>query len=134
MDDLLERTSRSIQFFRPELDEELPRRIHQRALAADGSPQLTGEFISWLQRGTGFDPNAHPLDAPLRLKRAMRMLRGVAPREHDVVWRVLRGDDVKTIHKWLNDRAESLGRPERYSEKDTLVLIVSGVDKLALWY
>lgn len=132
--DLLAQTARSIQYFRPELSDELPLKIHQRALAQDGSPQLSGEFVSWLQRGTGFNPDAHPTDAPLRLKRAMRMLREVAPREHDVVWRVLRGEDVSTIHAWLNERAESLGHPERYSEKDTVVLIVSGVDKLSTWY
>lgn len=134
MDDLLERTGRNIQFFRPELGDELPLKIHQRALAEDGAPQLSGEFVSWLQRGVGFRPDQHPTDAPLRLKRAMRMLRKVAPREHDVVWKVLRGEDVQSIREWLNVRAETQGHPERYSMKDATVLIVSGVDKLAAWY
>lgn len=62
------------------------------------------------------------------------MLRKVAPREHDVVWKVLRGEDVQSIREWLNVRAETQGHPERYSMKDATVLIVSGVDKLAAWY
>ena len=133
-EELLAQTARNIQYFRPELSDELPLKIHQRALALDGAPQLAGEFVSWLQRGSGFNPDAHPTDTPLRLKRAMRMLRDIAPREYDVVWRVLRGEDVQTIQRWLNERAETQGHPERYSEKDTIVLIVSGVDKLSAWY
>lgn len=134
MDDLLEQTARNAQYFRRELDDETPIKIHQRAISPDGSPQLSGEFISWLQRGVRYDPEAHPSETPLRLKRAMRMLRDVAPREYDVVWRVLRGEDVDTICGWLNERAEAQGHPERYSKKDTFVLIASGVDKLAAWY
>ena len=123
-----------ISFFRPALEDEAPVRIHQKALAPDGSPQLAGEFLSWLQRGSWQDPHEHPTDAPLRLKRAMRELRQVAPREHDVVWKALRGDSVEEIRSWLNVRAESQGHPERYSLKDVTVLIASGVDKLSTWY
>jgi hypothetical protein len=134
VDDLLARTAESISFLRPALGDELPLRIHQRALAQDGTPQMAGEFLSWLQRGSGVRPGEHPTDSPLRLKRAMRMLKQVAPREHDVVWKALRGESAEEIQAWLNARAESQGHPERYSLKDATVLIVSGVDKLSIWY
>lgn len=132
---LLEQTSRHIQYFMPELAEELPLKIHVHALAEDGAPAWSGEFADWLQKGTRRRrKDAHPTDQPLRLKRAMRILRGVAPREHDVLWKVLRGENVAQIRAWLNDRAERQGHPERYSERDVAVLIVSGVDKVAFWY
>ena len=118
----------------PELVGEAPLKIHQQhALAADGTPALTGQFADWLMRGKRRSPK-DPSDELLRLRRAMRILRTVAPREHDVTWRVLRGEGVMEIHRWLNERAETQGHPERYTPKDVVVLIVSGVDKLAFWY
>lgn len=134
MDDLLDRTARNIQYLRPEMVDELPLKLHQRQLAPDGSPQLSGEMLAWLNQTAGRHPDMHPTDDSLRLKRAMRMLRKVAPREHDVVWRILRGETVESVRQWLNQRAEQLGHPERYSTKDVTVLIASGVDKLSTWY
>lgn len=117
--------------------DEVPMRIHRgnSHLTYDGTPEITGEFVNWLstttKRRREYDS---AMDSQLRVKRAMRILRGVAPREHDVMWRTLRGDSVQSTMEWLNERAERQGHPERYSLKDVVVLICSGTDKLAFWY
>ena len=133
---LIEQTSRYLQYLVPEFRDEIPLKMHNlHDLAADGTPRLTGEFSDWLYRGAQRRrQDESPTDATLRLKRAMRVLRGVAPREHDVMWRTLRGESVESTLAWLNDRAERGGHPERYTTKDVIVLIASGTDKLALWY
>lgn len=132
---MLEQTARHLRFLIPEFRDEVPLKMHNiHDLADDGTPRLTGEFSDWLYRGGKQRRDEMPTDARLRLKRAMRALRGVAPREHDVMWRTLRGESVPSTAAWLNERAVAQGHPERYSEKDVVVLIVSGTDKLAIWY
>jgi hypothetical protein len=64
----------------------------------------------------------------------MRNLRKVAPREYDVMRRAFTGESVEQISEWLNERAIRGGHPERYSLKDTVVLLASGADKLAVWW
>jgi len=131
---ILEQTSEHLRFFMPELFDEVPLHITRRSLADDGTPSWSADFSQWFYR----DGNKRIIDelpgGRYRLKRSMRQLRKVAPREHDVVWRVLRGESVEQIAQWLNERAIRGGHPERYSLKDATVLVVSGVDKIALWY
>jgi hypothetical protein len=131
---LIESTDRHLQRFIPEWKDEFPMRIHERGFASDGTPQWSGEFSRWLTRGTKKRYDEDSTETHLKLTRAMRKLRDVAPREHEVVWKVLSGESASDICKWLNDRAIRLGHPERYTIKDTIVIIVSGVDKLAFWY
>lgn len=127
-------TQRHLHRFIPEWRDEFPMRIHERGFAEDGTPAWTGEFTKWVTRGTRkHDDEDHP-ETKLRLTRAMRRLRKVAPREHEVVWKVLSGDTVPDVCAWLNDRAIRGGHPERYSQKDTMVILASGVDKIAFWY
>lgn len=64
----------------------------------------------------------------------MRKLRKVAPREHETLYKILAGESVADVCRWLNDRAIKGGHPERYSMKDTIVIIVSGIDKIVYWY
>ena len=73
-------------------------------------------------------------DTEMRLGRAMKRLRELAPREHDVMHRVLSGEPPAMICYWLNARAIRGDHPERYSQKDTEVLISSGLHKLEAWY
>lgn len=130
---VLDDTSRHLRAFIPQWRDEFPMRIHDRGFAEDGSHQWSGEFSRWITRSSRRrDDEDHP-DTRLRLTRLMRRLREVAPREHDVLWMILRGDRVQDVCTWLNARAIRQGHPERYSLKDTVVLIVSGVDKLAYW-
>jgi len=131
--DVVAKASRDLARFKVEYRGEAPLRIHNGALAPDGSRQWSPEFAQWI---TGDMPQqrVERSETQMRLTRAMRHLRDVAPREYDVMHRLLSGETTEEIQSWLNDRAERGGHPERYSLKDTVVLIVSGADKLAVWY
>jgi hypothetical protein len=67
----------------------------------------------------------------------MRRLRRVAVREYEVLFRVLvQGERVHDTTRWLNDRAERNRipypdhRPQgpHYTDKDTLALLICGID------
>jgi hypothetical protein len=130
----LEHVSREIAMFAAKWNEETPGRIHKSTLAEDGTPTWTGEFYSWVAKGPWWRGDDSPASSSLRLTRAMRSLRKVAPREYDVMRRAFTGESVEQICEWLNDRAIRGGHPERYSLKDTVVLLASGADKLAAWW
>jgi len=132
--EILEQTSRQIRQFAPEWRDDMPMTIHEHALDRGGVPRYSGEFIGWLTRNEG-GRSAYPdqSDARFRITKAMRTLRKVAPREHETLWRIFSGETVEQVCLWLNERAIRHGHPERYSTKDTVVIIVSGVDKLAYW-
>jgi hypothetical protein len=135
MDPGIAHVSREIATFAAKWQEETPPRIHQRTLGEDGTPLWDGEFFSWMTRGSWF---RHYDEAPssdrLRLTRAMRNLRRIAPREYDVLRRAFTGETAQQICDWLNERAIRGGHPERYSLKDTVVLMASGLDKVSHWY
>lgn len=130
----LEHIGREIATFASKWQEEIPGRMHQQSIGADGTPSWTGEFYSWMSRGPWWRGDESPASSRLRITRAMRNLRKVAPREYDVLRRAFNGESVEQICEWLNERAIRGGHPERYSMKDAVVLLVSGVDKLAAWY
>jgi hypothetical protein len=127
------KASRDLVQFQRTWQGSMPMRIHDRRLAADGTPEFSSEFLAWVCRAWR-DDDALATDARMRLTKGMKMLRDIAPREHDVIRQVLDGRPAEEIREWLNDRAIRGGHPERYSLKDTVVLIVSGSDKLAAWY
>ena len=131
--DVLEQTSRHIAQFASEWRDETPLVVHRRQLDGGGTPGWSGEFMGWItrdERGRDYEPQSEERQ---RVTRAMRMLRKVAPREHETLWRIFSGESVEQVCAWLNERSIRHGHPERYSMKDTVVIIVSGVDKLAFW-
>ena len=130
----LEHVSREIAMFAAKWNEETPSRIHQATLGEDGTPGWDGEFSAWVTKGPWWRGDHSPTSSNLRITRAMRNLRKVAPREYDVLRRAFTGESAEQIREWLNERAIRGGHPERYSLKDTIVLMASGVDKLAQWY
>jgi hypothetical protein len=70
-------------------------------------------------------------DSRLRTTRAFRKLRRVAPREFDVLYLMCALDSsFEATQDALNQRALRLGKPERYGIAETLLLVVSGVDKV----
>jgi hypothetical protein len=118
-------------------NEELPLRIHQRALDDGGVPDWHGDFALWLGRANVFDDRKwreHP-EPRVKTTRAFRKLRKFAPREFEVVYRTaILHIPVRDTMFWLNDRAIRNGKPERYGLEETLLLLVSGVDKVAHWF
>ena len=130
----LDHVSRELAMFAARWSEEIPSKIHGSTLGDDGRPRWDGEFAAWMVKGPWWRGDDSPASAQLRITRAMRNLRKVAPREYDVIRRAFTGESVEQINAWLNDRSIRGGHRERYTRKDTVVLIVSGVDKLAHWY
>lgn len=112
---------------------EVPSRLHSRELDRGGTPGWHPGFAAWLTRLSRPAMDEVEPDR-IRVTRAMRSLRKVAPREHDVCYRALvLSHSPEQIQLWLNDRAIRQGHAERYTLKDTCVLIISGVDKIAEW-
>ena len=132
-DMVVEKVSRDLAQFQRTWQGSAPMRIHDRRLGEDGTPVFSSEFIAWFYRAWN-DDDILATDSRMRLARAMKRLRDLAPREYDVMRRVLDGKSPPEICAWLNERAERGGHQERYSLKDTVVLIVSGSDKVAAWY
>jgi len=138
---------------------ETPIRLHSKDIAPDGSPQLHGDFIGYLedalndQRRGNVRSKRVELDTPRRrVSKAFRLLRRKAPKEFDVLYcmvaidqvgRGVKQDDhdsldrdfsasVRRTQARMNLRAATRGNPQ-VSEDEILILIVSGVRKLALW-
>lgn len=109
---------------------EIPTRIHGRGIDGNGAPEWSPAFLAWISKEAKAKRSP---DETLRVKRAMRMLRREAPREYEVVYRAILGETIEQIAQWLNDRAIRGGHPERYSLKDAVFLLISGVDKVSLW-
>lgn len=130
---VLETTAQRLVAFAAEWHRDVPTQIHTGSLDAGGAPQLHPDFMQWL---TAQGSPAHRnTDGRMRLTKAMRQLRTEGPREYDVVYRVMvAGSSIQETTDWLNDRAIRGGHPERYTLKDTTMILISGVDKVAHWY
>jgi len=123
---------------------ESPGKIHNGTLSEDGTPQWHPDFARWLTAGGPIDtprPESRTPEDRLRTTRALRKLRSVAVREFEVVYRVMvLGDTVDDTTKWLNDRAQRNGIPlppgqtVHYRRKDTVAIIVSGIEKMRDWW
>jgi hypothetical protein len=138
---------------------ETPIRLHSREIAPDGSPQLHGDFIGYLEDGLNDKRRGNvrskrvELETPRRrVSKAFRLLRRKAPKEFDVLYCMVAIDQVGRMTKlgdldaleaefWasvrrtrarMNLRAAERGDPQ-VSENDILILIVSGTRKLGLW-
>ena len=138
---------------------ETPIRLHSTEIAPDGSPQLHGDFLGYLEDGMNDKRRGDvrskrvELNTPRRrVSKAFRLLRRKAPKEFDVLYcmvaldqvgRTLKMDDADGLERefWasvrrtrarMNLRAADRGDPQ-VSESDILILIVSGARKLGLW-
>ena len=141
---------------------ETPIRLHEpRQVGEDGAPRLHPDFVGYLEDGL-YDRLAafrssksrmveieHPRR---RITKAFRLLRRKAPKEFDVMYCMVRLDQVgrdmradeterlerefaasvRRTRQRLNQRAATRGDP-LVSEDEILVLVVSAVRKLALW-
>ena len=129
---VLETTQTRLLQYAREYHGEVPVRLHTRELDRGGAPNWHAGFSAWLA-GVRPHMDGSKVDKA-RVARAMRILRKTCPREADVVYRALvLGHGPEEIQAWLNDRASAGGHPERFSLKDAVVLIVSGIDKIATW-
>jgi hypothetical protein len=129
-------TVREMTQFAANWHEEIPVRIHSRSVSDGGTPEWHAEFAQWLGRADQFNDkrwreNPEPR---LRTTRAFRKLRRAAVREYEVVYRtaILRIPFPETV-AWLNERAIRNQKTDRYTEDDALMLLISGVDKIASW-
>lgn len=110
----------------------VPLRLHTRELDDAGNPQMHPEFLHWLDGTSGRRSGS---EDRARLKRAVKRLRERSLREYEVLYRVMvLGASVPEVTQWLNDRAINGGHPERYRDRDTLVILYAAVDKIHEWY
>lgn len=108
--------------------QEAPIRIHSGEIASDGSPQWHRDFSRWMTRQDA-RPAALDDEPAVRVKRAFGKLRKISMREFEVCYQVLiMGRSIAQATSWLNERAERNGIPTRYRPKDTLALLVAGLD------
>lgn len=123
---------------------EAPQKIHNRDIADDGSPQWHPDFARWLTaREVISTPRPdHPTpEQRLRTTRSLRRLRKEAIREFEVIYRVMvTGERIDDTTTWLNERAQRNaiplpnGREVHYRTKDTIALVISGIDKMREWW
>ena len=107
----------------------VPMRTHERdRFAADGTPEITDAFASWL---SGYRTRT---ERRSRLGWAMRKLRSLSPREYDVMYRALNlNESAELTTAWLNERCERHRIPFRYTVSDTLTIRAAAVHKLLSW-
>jgi hypothetical protein len=129
---------------------EVPTRIHTSGLDSGGAPEWHPDFARWLgtdYRGGRSDQRwADNPEPRIRTTRAFRKLRKKAVREYEVCYRiVVLGEQIERTCDWLNERAfrNDIPLPDgkmwrgaraHYDLNDTLLLLVSGVGKVASWW
>lgn len=122
-----------LSVFRIEWYQEVPQRLHSRDIDDGGAPQWHPEFLYWLTRNK-HSQQRNPAGR-LRVTQAMRSLRKVAPRQYEVLYRIMvLNDSVEATTQWLNERAIRHGHPERYRKGDTLAILQAGVDWVSHHY
>lgn len=118
-------------------NEEVPLRVHSREIAEDGAPQWSSDFSMWLLRADATkDAQWQRKSEPrIRTTRAFRKLRESYPREYEVLYRtaILKIPLDVTV-EWLNERAIRNNKPERYSMRDTLLILMVAADKVQSWW
>jgi hypothetical protein len=116
--------------------QEIPLRIHSRDTGDDGAPAWHAEFARWMFAPASNDRRWDDHHEPrVRTTRAMRKLREQHPREYEVLYRsaILQIPLTVTVN-WLNDRAERNNKPERYTLRDTVMILMVAADKVACWW
>lgn len=125
---------------------EVPLRLHENRGGGLGyAPPFTNAFSAYIGHLFCGDPTceecrkqrrhqrANP-ESRVRVTRAFRRLRRVAPKEFDVLYSVaVLGFTLEDTARRLNERNEDKGRPERYNLAAVTILLASGIDK-ASWY
>jgi hypothetical protein len=123
---------------------EVPQKIHNGEIANDGAPQWHPDFARWLTAREVIDtprPDQATPEQRLRTTRSLRRLRKEAIREFEVVYRIMvLSEHIEDTTAWLNDRALRNGIPlpegraVHYRTKDTIALVISGIDKMRMWW
>lgn len=134
-DHIMRNTAHWANWFAADWKQEIPTRIHSSDIALDGTPEWHPDFAKWLARDGR--PRRRNDDQRLRTTKVMRRLRRVAVREYEVLYRVLvLGERLEETTLWLNARAERNAIPfpphrpngPWYTHKDTLALMIAGID------
>lgn len=142
-DDVVLNASRWLRELTSSWQHEFPMQIHSRDLDRSGAPEFHPAFKSYIERDCRkpgcYDLRcSHGQDRPnprKRTKQVLSKLRRWAPREFDVLWLVVvRNMSFSDVSRALTERSLRLGKPERYTEQDVLVLVVSAVDKIENWW
>ena len=122
--------TRWMDMLRASWNDDLPIRIHAKGLDAGGAPRIDPEFWAWLN---GYQHQNG--EKRYRVTSAMRRLRKESVREYEVAYRmIVLHESAEDTSKWLNERAIRNNKPERYSVRDTMVILTSAIDKLLVWY
>lgn len=128
----MRQTAHWAAYFANDWKQEAPEHIHVHQLASDGTPQWHPDFELWITRDERPVRNS---GERLRTTKVMRRLRRAAVREYEVLYRVLvLGERLEDTTRWLNDRALrnaiplQPGREVHYTDKDTLALVICGID------
>jgi hypothetical protein len=125
--------------------DEIPTQIHSDEIGNDGAPAWHPDFARWLgvdyfdrRSDERWAKNPEPR---IRTTRAFRKLRRKAVREFEVCYRIIiLGEPIEDTRTWLNERAarNSIpllpGRDTHYTLTETMLLLVSGVQKVAGWW
>jgi hypothetical protein len=122
------------------LGAEVPIRIHSRETDAGGAPEWHTSFERWIdaerdmtRRQDRFYESDKKMNTA-RLKRALRQLRRLAPREYDALYLMLAlGYTWHGAREKMNGDCLTRGQAE-YSEADFLVLTISGSSLLLAGY
>jgi hypothetical protein len=135
--DRLRFTAKWMAEFADYWNEELPLRIHQRALDEGGAPDWHHDFALWLTRpDISSDQKWRQNPEPrVRTTRAFRKLRHKAPREYEVLYRTaILGIPIRDTVLWLNQRAARNALPDRYDREDVIMILVVATEKIHKWF
>lgn len=123
------------------LSDEAPMRIHSRETDAGGAPEWHPQFERWIDAERDETPRSQTKfyepdhrQHPQRLKRALRQVRKLAPKEYDALYLM-----IALKYSWhdarirLNEDNVRRGKPE-YSEAEFMILTVSGSSLLLASY
>jgi len=114
--------------------------IHSHEVADDGSPKWHPDFERWLTTERSKSPKRRN-DEQLRTTKVLRRMRRTNARMYEVCYRMLiQRESLEQTTAWLNERAirNHIPLPPKravhYREKDTLALLMAGIDwALAHW-
>lgn len=133
---------------------EIPLRIHEsgmgQAFGLGSAPPFAPEFTGYIgelecrvegcSTCTGKQERerkavSRHANSRTRTTKAFRKLRKYAPREFDACYlAIVHGRSLTQIATTLTDRSYALGHDETYDQEAVLMLIISGMHKLELWY
>ena len=136
---VLRDTAQRMVDYRDYWHDEMPTQIHAAGFDDGGVPAWHPDFARWLgvdwysdRSDQRWKDNPEPR---IRTTRAFRKLRKKAVREYEVCYRIIiLGEPIEETAEWLTSRAIRNAKPERYGVGETLLLLVSGVQKINGWW